>query len=308
VLPLRHLVVVIDPDSKTSPRRILERWKGLMRIDIWDEAFFQKPISRAERRAYRNNTQLMEHRHRQTTFYVKFLRTFHKLGIPWILLTDTDEFITLDYRGLFAHKNPLFQELARNYPIETPGSILQALMHYEQATGKTQKCLFVPRYTVGSLEANTSLVESFLPKDTQMNPHQFLTQRYLYQNPVKMENGKNLMHVTSVPTVRANPNVHLVSLHCPGRDFADAIETSQIFKIHHYVGTLEQFSFRSDPRKQSKVAQFYATKGEGATDLYTHSQGWIQGFIQDVGLEKAKQLLAGVGQVGHSKGMAELVG
>jgi hypothetical protein len=58
VLPLRHLVVTIDPDSKTSPRKILDRWKGLMRIDIWEEKVFKKPIPHAFRKKYnyRNNS------------------------------------------------------------------------------------------------------------------------------------------------------------------------------------------------------------------------------------------------------------
>jgi hypothetical protein len=44
VLPLQHLVAAIDPNLKTSPRKILDSWKGLMQIDIWEEKFFKKPI------------------------------------------------------------------------------------------------------------------------------------------------------------------------------------------------------------------------------------------------------------------------
>jgi hypothetical protein len=119
-----------------------------------------------------------------------------------------------------------------------------------------------------------------------------------------MPDGKNMMHVAAVAAVdavRANHNVHKVSYHCPGRDSADSIESTAMFKIHHYVGTLEQFSFRSDPRAETNVSrnvQLYVKKGDGTTDLYTHSQGWIEGFIQQVGLAKAKELLEGVGQVG----------
>jgi hypothetical protein len=312
VLPLRHLVVVIDPDSKTSPREILDRWKGLMRIDIWEEEFFQKPIPTAFRQLYDNNTRLMNHRHRQVTFYVKLLRTLNKIGIPWVLLTDTDEFVSMDYRGLQKHANPLLRDMAGQFPIQTPGSILQALMHYEQMTNKTQSCLFVPRYIVGSKEANAILVERYLPAsndtNSSLNPHKFLTQRYLYQAKERMPDGKNMMHVTAVDTVKANPNVHKVSHYCPRRDGADSIESTALFKIHHYMGTLEQYSFRSDPRAETNVSlhpvtkgrneQAYNKKGNGTTDLYTHSQGWIEGFIQQVGLAKAKELLAGVGQVG----------
>jgi hypothetical protein len=123
-----------------------------------------------------------------------------------------------------------------------------------------------------------------------------------------MPDGKNMMHVTAVDNVRAISDVHRVSSHCPLRHRADAIEPTAITKIHHYLGTLEQYSFRADPRAETNVSislvtkgrgvQAYSNKGGNATYLCIHSQGWSEGFIQQVGLAKAKELLEGVGQVG----------
>ncbi len=40
MLPLRSLIVAVDPGSRTSPASILDRWKQLMGLDIqlWEEA------------------------------------------------------------------------------------------------------------------------------------------------------------------------------------------------------------------------------------------------------------------------------
>jgi len=40
VLPLRDLIVVKDPTSKTSPDKIFQRWKGRINIETWDEGDF----------------------------------------------------------------------------------------------------------------------------------------------------------------------------------------------------------------------------------------------------------------------------
>ena len=323
VLPLRHLVVVIDPDSKTSPRKILDRWKGLMQIDIWEESHFQQPIPESMGNIYQNNTQLMHHRHRQTSFYMKCLQYFQDSAMPWVLLTDTDEFISLDYRGLQKHPQKILRDMAQQFPIQKPGSVLQSLLYHRQMTGKVQKCIYLQRYQVGSREANASLVGRFLPNVNNSNssdsnssnmllqPQDFVTQRFLYETEDKTKIGKNMMHVMAVSMVKANPNVHKVSLHCPPRDAANGIESTAFFKLRHYLGTQEQFSFRSDPRKTAKNGPIpqganydqrnldaYVRRGAGANYMDSDSQGWIEGFIQQVGLAKAKELLAGVGQVG----------
>jgi hypothetical protein len=180
-------------------------------------------------------------------------------------------------------------------------------MHYEQMTNETLSCLFVPRYQVGTKDAS-ALVEQYLPAGTSLNPHKFLTQRYLYQKTKRMLNGKNLMHATAVDNVQAMSDIHKVSHYCPCRHRADVIESMAITKIHHYLGTLEQYSFWADPRAETNVsislvtkgrnAQAYSNEGGNTTYLYIRSQGWIEGFIQQVGLVKAKELRVGIGQVG----------
>jgi Glycosyltransferase family 92 len=319
VMPLRHLIVVVDPDSKTSPRKIFARWKGLMRIDIKEEAHFinKKPPGESMRIEYGNNTQLMHHRHRQATFYTHCLRSLSKES-QWVLLTDTDEFVSLDYRGLQKKQNQL-SDMAKRFPIQTPGSLLQFLKHHKQVTGNGQKCIYVNRYQVGFKETEANLTERYLQSankggSASLNPYNFLTQRFLYQTTTKTSYGKNFMYVAPERRVIPNPNVHRVSLHCPKRKHADRSESTAFFKIQHYLGTPEQYAFRSDPRVVPRLQfiqsgggsptypehnlESYQIRGRGPSNLDTNVQGWIEGFIQMVGLTKATELLQGIGEVG----------
>jgi hypothetical protein len=73
VMPLRYLIVAIDPDSKTSPIPILKRYKDSKRmsISIWDDAMFMPAKIHAKAGVFNNNTELMMHRVRQNNFYFK---------------------------------------------------------------------------------------------------------------------------------------------------------------------------------------------------------------------------------------------
>jgi hypothetical protein len=37
VLPLRDLIVAVDPRAKTSPQEVFDRWKGLINITVWND-------------------------------------------------------------------------------------------------------------------------------------------------------------------------------------------------------------------------------------------------------------------------------
>ncbi|CAB9515100.1 expressed unknown protein [Seminavis robusta] len=343
VIPLRYLVVVIDPSSVTSPLQILDRWKDLMEIEIWHDKDFinEQKITKQTRDIYKQNTQLMKHRHRQATFYNKFLRHVHRhkklMKIPWVFLTDTDEFLSLNYPYLSGEQTssfkfpttPELQDMARQFPITERGSVLRFLAHHQSVTKKTEKCLYVQRYQVGSQQANASLVERYLPYDNTtssqsqqlLNPHNMLTQNFLYRTPKHIKFGKNVLHLTAIDRIAKEPsNVHKVSSrHCVGVAGADGLASTSYLKINHYVGTPEQYLFRQDPRSRTNIHGGQANrpqkgikenKGDqrnlerfnllnvGTTHFSSDMQGWVQGFIQEVGLAKAQELLAGVGELG----------
>ncbi|CAB9518582.1 expressed unknown protein [Seminavis robusta] len=341
VAPLRHLIVVIDPSSQTSPLEILDRWKDLMEIIIWEDKNFIKPIPKKTRDIYQNNTQLMMHRHRQASFINTCMRHFKRTKrIPWVFLTDTDEFLSLNYQHLLTNAaSPRHRRMARFFTMDQPGSVLRFLTHDQKVSKRPKKCLYVKRYMVGSWESSHELVERYLPhgnssnnftlSKSDLNPYKFLTQRFLLQDTEKMTLGKNVVHLTAIRKQFVNElsDVHRVSReHCPLLSKGHATPESQFLKINHYLGTQEQWLFRQDPRASvnlhtgqvhnpgaSKVLaandlkrnlDMYQNLNKAATQFVyqADTQPWIAGFIERVGLEKAKELLAGVGELKSSTG------
>jgi hypothetical protein len=93
VMPLRHLVLVVDPDSKTSPEKILERWskRNLMKIHLWTDQDFLPNRITAKASMFDNNTGVMMHRVRQNNFYQKCIAHHRNQGREWLMLVDTGE-------------------------------------------------------------------------------------------------------------------------------------------------------------------------------------------------------------------------
>jgi hypothetical protein len=92
-MPLRHLVLVVDPDSNTSPQKILDRWseRNLMKIELWTDKDFMPTKITATASMFDNNTKLMMHRVRQNNFYRKCVAYHRDQGQEWLMLVDTGE-------------------------------------------------------------------------------------------------------------------------------------------------------------------------------------------------------------------------
>ena len=88
VLPLRHLIVLPDPTSRTSPQPILDRWKDRIDIELWNDTVIGhvKPT---------NGNVLVGIKWEQVRLYQACLKYYKSRGKTWVLLTDTDEFLDL---------------------------------------------------------------------------------------------------------------------------------------------------------------------------------------------------------------------
>ena len=88
VLPLRHLIVAVDPASRTSPSRILQKWNdtGKIQIQVWRDADFLPhiPTGMYKQAQYKNNSQLLYHRHRQGSFYEACLQVCFDLSLFYV--------------------------------------------------------------------------------------------------------------------------------------------------------------------------------------------------------------------------------
>jgi hypothetical protein len=103
VLPLRHLIVAIDPLSATSPIPILNKFQELgMNITVWeDRDYINGRTANDFKPATSKNDKdgkYTVHVHRQLIFYQQCLLEFKNRGNhTWTILIDTDEYLTFNY-------------------------------------------------------------------------------------------------------------------------------------------------------------------------------------------------------------------
>lgn len=274
VLPLRHLIIVVDPDSTTSPKPILDRWKGRMIIEDWSDRQMIPPDVVAK---HQNESTLWFYSRRQEYMMLKSMQYFKGLGYRWMLATDVDEFIHVNHRVV-------------QMPLEAIG--LQGYVTTVMQHAPPFECYHLPRIQVSSKAAND-------------NP--LLTVAYPHYQDRSMSFGKTFVDLQMIQTMPERIiNVHRLYDACL-TNWKDRREhPSSLFVAMHYFGRLEQFTFRQDPRLQADVPsdrtrnytrwELYFCGGRGApqrTDP-TMSQ-WVKHFYRNV--EDAAFLLQDAGVV-----------
>ena len=103
VLPLRHLIIGLDPFALTSPDKIVEEYRREgMDITIWqEEDYFFTGRGYGKGRVFANDTREVKHQGylwRQRTFLTTCSREFEqRKNIRWTLLVDTDEYLAYNH-------------------------------------------------------------------------------------------------------------------------------------------------------------------------------------------------------------------
>eukprot|EP00542_Grammatophora_oceanica_P007264 CAMPEP_0194066620 /NCGR_PEP_ID=MMETSP0009_2-20130614/86122_1 /TAXON_ID=210454 /ORGANISM="Grammatophora oceanica, Strain CCMP 410" /LENGTH=428 /DNA_ID=CAMNT_0038719591 /DNA_START=252 /DNA_END=1538 /DNA_ORIENTATION=+ len=93
-LPLRYLVISVDPRSQKSPSEILDRFRdqGMIIVEWSDYNFTDweqlPPTASRDKRIWR-------HRYRQRRFYEACMTHLHHANRTWTAMYDADEFLTL---------------------------------------------------------------------------------------------------------------------------------------------------------------------------------------------------------------------
>ena len=73
------------------------------------------------------------------------------------------------------------------------------------------------------------------------------------------------------------------------------------FRVNHYLDSFEAYLYRNDSRAGKRQCKScYDEKGrEAAKQMDDDIRPWLKGFVDSVGHEKAKLLLAGAGNFVH---------
>lgn len=193
--------------------------------------------------------------------------------------------------SILDHPNSLVHSIALNESLADD-------QHRAERVRATQILLkelqLAPTSSTNASSSNTTAAATHLMTERYRYPHAFRT------------NSKNLIHVGKATNFRNN-NVHIgLRQHC-SRKFRFPSEKSPL-AVLHYPGTLEQFLARKGDSRSFTEKQYRerygpdAGKGGRADLFYTDiATGWLPHFVERVGgLDVAKYLLQGAGQVDHS--------
>jgi hypothetical protein len=312
ILPLRRLIVAVDPRSRFSPTPILDRYQqlGLMEITEWTDKDFMIHL-------YVNVTQkdlAAAYMQRQLEFYSKCTARLHQEGRSWVLFTDSDEFVTPN-----SHAAPQVRIDNNRTNANTSSLLLQQLQQVQKANVSrmmSSPCVVLPRLRFGTKASNALETQLLVP--LPFRGQEFMTLRWRWR--AKSAFGKitlnphngvpkcmvNLQYVqdsmihydgtaqNSVDRV-VNPHRPVKAL-CPEDDLR-TMHRDASFVVHHYPGTLEQWTFRDDGRADARSPEAYQGLAKRARKLDDSIRPWLQELVRAHGEDLAQLLLEGVGQV-----------
>ncbi|CAJ1937808.1 unnamed protein product [Cylindrotheca closterium] len=294
---LRNLIIVNDEHSMTSPYSVLERWNGRMDILQWkDEHYMDAAEFKAAQQEVINYfgndmpPSLVLHRARQRLFYYKCLQNLKARGKSWVLLTDSDEYVRLNY-DLIGKSN--LQAL----PMQEPGSVSSFLNQHALVQSKddgvnkkedsspiqmlqSSPCVQVPRLRFAGGEESTGLIHE------NYNASDFLTLRWTsHAPPTDYKRNKISKAIVDVSRIPPQDLLPVDSIHVPVRAVCQQrrlhVRMSQSFLvIHHYLGDLSQYLYRENDARTLRSADKYAeSKSLVNPQVSKAMQPWLNGFL-----------------------------
>ena len=303
-LPLRRLIVAVDPRSKTSPSYIFERFRSHIHITEWSDVDFMPPHAIvAHKKIPHNDSERIENLYldRQKHFYARCM-AIQKMEQrnSWVAIIDSDEYIL---------PNPY---IVKNYPYrlatdpskfwdlnQTILELLQNIPKWPKHMGKG--CIAMHRLQYGTKESTIDQVQSMVPTG-DFNGTDFVTTRWRYHAGLKNKTFNKLVKsmvdlsvIEEINFHRDNMNPHLpLKTHCHLRMLKLPNEES-MFLVNHYIGTLEEFSYRDDVREKRRDDQYQLLHFDIYQDDFIRP--WLRHFVDNVGIDTAKVLLEGAGKL-----------
>jgi hypothetical protein len=284
VMPLRHLILLPDSKSRTSPMEIVQRWKPYMSIDVWNDDDMMTDALREFAKSKENSSDpgdgFLVHTHRQETFYKQCAVHLQAKQRTWTIFSDVDEYwvisedVVPDFDVRMQTSGAILNLLDKIRQVDHPnadiykgqsiifsspkGFYSRLLAHVLQflLCQTSGNCITTYRTLFGTVESTTSEISHNVPTDI-VNPKQFDTLRYRYhQKYENNQHGKAMADVSSIERLASRGfhgglnGTRRVSLHrfmpfCrPPTYYPRAL-----IRIHHYLGSWEAYSFRQDRRK-----------------------------------------------------------
>jgi len=225
VLPLRRLIVGVDPLSHTDPKQILDSYESIgMNISIWTndsfwvdghEAHEKKDFSITNETAYEGLRD--RHLYRQKVFFKACMQQLHDENQTWTLLVDTDEYLAFNYYDeqegppTWCNKNVTcakdYEKLIKDgthtrtkldrSPTATVAEHIDKHGVDKNYDGVDKPCVIFGRYLFVSKESSSREQDIQRGLDSDFNATLFHTYRYRYRSPLSSyQLGKSIVDVS----------------------------------------------------------------------------------------------------------------
>jgi len=305
-LRLRYIVVTVDPRSKQLPTKVLDLFRSELNMTIleWNDSHLftnrTKPLPETAPR----NMVRKRHRVRQAGFYKACMKHLYERGKTWTVLYDADEFL------IFNKYNHSYENGAFMSPpsiSSRPGAVLD-FIHQAQASNSKNPflntiCYPIPRMLHGGKEISEKELKAAVPEGSIVEPLQLDTLRWRYHNSASNATGNGLAKVI-IDVSRLKPYFPLV-VNSPHRPVESVCEwppayrfiKDSPFRINHYLGSWEAYSYREDSRKGAERSReaWELQSNTSNTKRSDDASTWLKGFYKEVGVKKANTVLEGAG-------------
>ena len=190
---LQHLILCLDPYSKTSPLRILSKWKNKMNIEVWNHTRYYNPDEKMNKRAIEGTEGrdkiLATHRARQRGCYSKCMRWLKEKGMAWTMLIDVDEYLTFnpvagdDNSSIYTKVNapkPIYKfnmnnpNMARSEIMKDQGVRLGLKLSTETRTKQMKDKIRNKEYTAPEQEKKLKEIELTLRREGKVKLHNLM--------------------------------------------------------------------------------------------------------------------------------------
>ena len=314
VLPLRYLIVAVDPRSRTSPTAIFNRYRQMgVYIEEWtDHDFLDQRLAKS---VVPDDAKLQikrdRHRARQKVFYKSCLQKMKQANRTFTTMHDTDEFLVYNQPGTSNNSSSSSlrkkKQRSRHNPdteilptAADPGGMI-SYIRQEQANGNKyfqSPCISIPRLHFGAVESTPEEMTKDAPAG--FDHVQLDTLRWRKHSKrddhIKNNLGKVIMDVSRIDIATA-PRFR--SLHRPIPSICAAPwipDHIAGLRINHYLGSWESYSFRDDSRRGGERSrEVWEFQAEDQQETDDNIRPWLGGFVKANGYNTAKDLLWGAG-------------
>ena len=288
-LPLRRLIVAVDPKSRTSPSGIFDRFRGLMNITEWGDNKFLPvgfdSLSGSDEHMNVDNP-IAIHRYRQKYFYKACTEALkEESSTTWVAFVDSDEYIAPNW-GAKNLKNAKARDLIVHYNNQM--TVLDIFRANRRMNLKFKSpCLPMRRIPVTIRESPHDEVCRNVPDG--INASTLMTLRFRYARDVRPDYipGKSMVDLSRVNASDIRSHNH--NVHRPVRSVCTEVDLwlarrRSPFVVYHYPGTLDAFLFRKDPRNGTRTEEQYYGKYSNMTELFEEDSArfWIFRFVENV--------------------------